>query len=436
MWKTVKISCGKIISFMTAVVLVFCSTLNAENPENSAPLNAPLASTPSSQTDSKPESKPLVQTQITAIQPFTGRILANRVRLRTSPSLDGPIIKELGKDDLFVVVGEKEEFYAVAAPKDLKAYVFRTFVLDNVVEGSRVNVRSEPSLDAPIIAQLNSGDHIDGVISEQNNKWIEMTPPKSARFFIAKEYIEKIGDMNLYSHLEKKQEEAKATLANAIKSSQEELQRPFEKMNLNPVFSSLEKLISDPDNVRYSSELVNRAVALQKTLQDTYLQKKLAFLESKPQGGQQGGPQGGQQGGMTQNTQQSPENKVESGSFDTKLNTLSSDASWQDRENAFFNEWKKGQKEESKKTTTAFYNQEKESAVQLKGYLEPFNRPVKNRPGDFVLIDRNNHLPIGYLYSTLVNLNDYLGSDVTVQVVERPNNHFAYPAYLVLEISR
>ncbi|MGZ3733102.1 MAG: SH3 domain-containing protein, partial [Parachlamydiaceae bacterium] len=100
-----------------------------------------------------------------SIEPFTGKITRNKVRMRLQPSLDALILRELSKDDLLSVVGESNEFYAILPPKDTKAYIFRTYVLDDIVEGSRVNVRLEPAIEAPVIAQLNSGDKVEGIIS-------------------------------------------------------------------------------------------------------------------------------------------------------------------------------------------------------------------------------------------------------------------------------
>jgi hypothetical protein len=42
-------------------------------------------------------------------------------------------------------------------------------------------------------------------------------------------------------------------------------------------------------------------------------------------------------------------------------------------------------------------------------------------------------LPIAYLYSTQVDLQGKVGQAVTLQAAPRPNHHFAFPAYFVLE---
>ena len=52
--------------------------------------------------------------------------------------------------------------------------------------------------------------------------------------------------------------------------------------------------------------------------------------------------------------------------------------------------------------------------------------------GDYVLKDKD--LTKAYLYSTQINLQDYVGKKVTVLVTPRSNNNFAFPAYFVLSV--
>src|SRR5262245_36586262 len=44
--------------------------------------------------------------------PFTGKIKGKKVRLRLRPDLDSHVIKELNKDELISIVGEKGDFWA------------------------------------------------------------------------------------------------------------------------------------------------------------------------------------------------------------------------------------------------------------------------------------------------------------------------------------
>ncbi|MFS8563750.1 MAG: SH3 domain-containing protein [Rhabdochlamydiaceae bacterium] len=144
---------------------------------------------------------PVIEKQIPS---FTGKVKARKVRVRVSPDLESRVITELNKNDLLVVVGEKGDFYAVEAPKGMKAYVFRSFVLDGVVEGNRVNVRLDASLDSPVIGHLNSGDRVDPVLCATNSKWYEITPPADTRFYVAKEYVDYVGAPELKAQSDKK----------------------------------------------------------------------------------------------------------------------------------------------------------------------------------------------------------------------------------------
>lgn len=77
---------------------------------------------------------------------FVGKITGNRVRMRLHPNLDSPIIKELNEGELLVVVGKSDDYFAILPPQNVNAYVYRTYVLDGVIEGDHVNVRMEPNM--------------------------------------------------------------------------------------------------------------------------------------------------------------------------------------------------------------------------------------------------------------------------------------------------
>ncbi|HNA62731.1 MAG TPA: SH3 domain-containing protein, partial [Rhabdochlamydiaceae bacterium] len=177
--------------------------------------------------------------------PFTGKVKAKKVRLRANADLDSRVVKELNRNDLVVILGEKGDFYAVEPPQGSKAYVFRSFVLDGVVEGNRVNVRLEPSLDAPVIGHLNSGDRIKGVISSLNNKWYEISPPAGTRFFVAKEYIDSIGGVEVKAHLDKRRMAAEQLFDAATLLTQVEMKKSFREMDIERIKRNYQTMISD-----------------------------------------------------------------------------------------------------------------------------------------------------------------------------------------------
>jgi hypothetical protein len=397
--------------------------------------------------------------QSPAFHPFTGKITKNKVRMRIQPSLDGTILRELNKDELLIVVGEGEDFYKVAPPEDLKAYVFRTYILDNVVEGDRVNVRAEPNLEAPIVAQLNSGDKVEGTVSTLNSKWLEISPPSSAHFYVSKEFVEKLGDASLLGTIQRRREEVNALLNSTYLLSQSEMQKPFEKIQLEKIVSNFQKVIM---NFSDFPDQVGRAKQLLSSIQEHYLEKKIAFLETRSRLSKEWQAKNMELTAEMKSQQerlQQLENKLlqatatEAGQPAIEAEPIGFAAAMVDRprdistaasiredskvegwlaaENKLFELW---QAEHPGTDISAFYQEQLAHAQTIKGIIEVYPRTVKNKPGDYLLLHPTSKKAIAYLYSTRINLQNSLGKEVVLRVAERPNNGFAFQAYYVLGI--
>lgn len=370
---------------------------------------------------------------------FTGKITKNKVRMRILPNLDSSIVKELKQGDMVIVIGETEDFYAVQPPAGVKGYIFRTYVLDNVVEASRVNVRMEPDLEAPVMAQMRSGDTVQGgTISPLNNKWLEISPPDTARFYISKDYIENIGDPSKMAAVEKRRDDVNILLNSTYLSSQTEMQRNFPDINLDRIYGNFNKVVNEyPD----FPEQVARAKELISSIQDSYVQKKIAFLEAKTkliqddwqsknsQLTDQMKTQQQKLSQMEQQLQRSRGNAPYIAQNSAQSGMTAKMATWIPTEKALFDEWVKNN---ANHTEDDFYREQNDQAVALRGIIEPYNRVIKNKPGDFILVNQTTHLPIAYIYSTQVNLQDRVGHEVTIYGASRDNKNFAFPAYFVL----
>ena len=344
---------------------------------------------------------------------FTGKVVGNSVRLRLQADVESSIVKELPRDSLVVILGEKADFYAVEPPTEMKLYVFRSFVLDSVIEGNRVNVRLAPDLTSPIVGYLNTGDKVIGNISAKNHKWLEIAPPSSVHFFVAKEYIERVGGPELKQTEDNKRAKVGQLLESADLFGMSEMMKPFEEIDFDRVAANYNEIIND-----YSEFVTKVDLAKQKLfkLQETYLQKKLAYLESRA-------------------TKMSREIN-ESG---TKVSTLENNdllltpkdrmKIWERVEESHFLAWAA---KHHQKTMDDFYEEQKIKATRISGILESYNDPVKNKPGSFIIRDRD--MPKAYLYSTFVDLHNYSGKYVTLLVARRPNNNFAFPAYFVISV--
>lgn len=367
------------------------------------------------------DAAPPVDPSITSVQEmthqkgfktFTGKIVGNHVRMRASADLDSHIISELDKEDYVVVTGEKGDFYAVEAPSDLKAYIFRGFVIDDVVEGDRINIRLAPDRDAPIIGHYSTGQRVDGKVCDENNKWLEINAPKETRFYIAKEYVEYAGK----PELKEVQDKRKKTVTNLLESthllSQAEMRKAFPEIDFERITHSYQTIMTDYADF---PQFATKAAKELATIQEDYLHRKIAYLEAR----------------ASKMGKAQPKEDVYEVSYHPSEGHSTTDRMkvWESYEEALFLSWAAMH---HAKNMDDFYADQKIKCQTVSGILEPYREPVKNKPGDFVLKDHD--ITVAYLYSTQVNLDEYVGKRVSLMVSPRPNNNFAFPAYYVMEV--
>lgn len=388
---------------------------------------------------------------------FTGRVLRNRVRLRSQASLDSEIIQEMNKGKLLRVVGKEDSWYRVQVPEGIKAYIFRTYVLDGQVEGSHVNVRLAPSTEAPILAQLNTGDRVDGKICESNAKWLEITPPQQAYFYVAEEYVENIGSPELITSLQTKRDSAIQDLRDAYANSEFELKKSFEDIDPSMICEGFESVIACYQDL---PEVVNEAREALQNAHEAYLQKKIHFLESVTKDSAFALETRNDELEQTIQTFQQRLLELEdqlqvAEAFESNLSWSSEESSspivkssppshssfsvpitntmqnWQPNEEEAYARWAELHGDLGMER---FYQEEHLEAKTLSGVVEVYGKPVYGKPGDYLLINPKNHVPIAFLYSVRVDLKNQVGKAVTVQGSPRPDNNFAFPAYHVLSV--
>ncbi|MCE5293955.1 MAG: SH3 domain-containing protein, partial [Chlamydiales bacterium] len=338
---------------------------------------------------------------------FTGKISGHNVRMRLQPNLDAQVYKELDKDDLVLVTGLVDDFYACMPPKGLKGYIFRTYVLDGVVEGTNVFVRLGPDRTSPSVAQLNSGDVVKGTIAPQNNKWLQIDIPEDVRFYVAKDYVQKAGDASYFAKQESKRQDANKKLNDLEIALDKELEKPFHKIQLAGISSQLTQFIKDHKDM---PQLVAQAETLISHMQQLYLTRGVAVNDEEPQ------------------VKAAP--KVEKEVEKTKEATTIAPAtitppapakpvailSWQEQEKAFIDGLIQSGKAQS---AESFYTSEMQKGNTLHGTIKPYNSFVSTRPGDFVLLNLKTNLPIAYLYSTKTDLSRWINKPVTLLVSDR-----------------
>lgn len=348
----------------------------------------------------------------TSVSPFTGKIRGKKVRLRMDADLESRIIRELDKNELVTVVGEKGNFYAVQPPSTCKAYVFRSFVLDNVIEGNRVNIRMEPDMEAPVIGHFNGGEKVQSSVSSKNNKWLEIGVPSHVHFFVAKDYVENIGGPEVKDQVDKRKSSVRQAFENTTNVVKAEMRKAFDQIDIDRLNHQYEKIAADCAEF---PDLIEKIKEAQNELQTMYMQQKLAYLETKTNSD-----------AIEEQTLQIQEETL---AADTLSDHKPTDKMllWQPVEEALYLNWAALNND---RNIQEYYDDQKTVATSLTGILEAYTAPVKNKPGDFVLKDKD--IPVAYVYSTKINLQNSVGKKVKLQAIPRPNNNFAFPAYFVL----
>jgi hypothetical protein len=322
-----------------------------------------------------------------------------------------------------------DDFYACMPPKGLKGYIFRTYVLDGVVEGSNVFVRLGPDRSAHAVTALNSGDPVKGTIATQNSKWLEIDLPADVRFYVAKDYVKQVGDPAFLEKFEARKADVQKALTEAENQLNSELQKPFPKIQLAPLAATLTKLANDNKDM---PQLVAQAEALISRMQESYLAKSVAYGDEAPvleePKKQPAAPAVLPEKNIPK--KDSTENKQPVTPPPPPAKPLST-ISWQDREEAFV---QAAIADDQAASVETFYADEKKTANTMHGIIKPYNSFLSTRPGDFVLLNIKTNLPIAYLYSTKVDLAAAANKPVTLWVSNRPNNNFAFPAFFVHQV--
>lgn len=371
-------------------------------------------------------AKPQVKSE-GAFKAFTGKLLANKVRVRAKPDLDAAIVRQMNKNDLLLVVGEEENFYVVEPLKDTKAYVFRSYVLDNVIEANRVNVRLEPHVDATIIAQLQAGDKVEGTVCAMNHKWLEIAPPAGTHFYVSKEFVAHAGGPEYIVNQERRKAQVEELLTSAFLNAEAECQKNYEEMAPQQAIEQFQTILRNFADFPQACNQAKEGLAL---LKETFLNKKIAYLEGRAELSPTA-----KEELLAKHRSESSElvtgdAKPDPSLWSKRNMKKESGSFWDTLEESLYLSWSAFH---SGKTFDDYYTEQKANASVLTGTIERYEHDVRNKPGDFVLRGPEE-APIAYLYSTQVDLEKCAGKVVTLLAAPRPNNHFAFPAYFVFSV--
>ena len=227
--------------------------------------------------------------------------------------------------------------------------------------------------------------------------------------------------------MENRKAQVDQLLTSAYYNAEAECKKTYEEMAPQQAIEQFQTILKNfvdfPEAVAQAKE----GLAL---LKETYLNKKIAYLESKAQLS----PVAREELIAKHNTEKKDLFAETSVNVDPELwskrtQKRENGSLWDAMEESLYLSWTAFH---SGKKFEDFYAEQKANASVLTGKIELYEHEMKDRPGDYIL--RGKDAPLAYLYSTQVNLDKYAGKTVSLLVSPRPNNHFAFPAYYVFSV--
>ena len=128
--------------------------------------------------------------------PFEGEVAASRLNVRMFPNADAEsvIASVLPRGSKVTVVGEKEMFYQIVAPKGCTAWIYGRSVRREggagTVMASDVPVRMDSRVTSQPLCTLKRGTEVKVV--GQHMGWYKIAAPVEVKYFIAKKYVHPI----------------------------------------------------------------------------------------------------------------------------------------------------------------------------------------------------------------------------------------------------
>lgn len=261
------------------------------------------------------------------------------------------------------------------------------------INGNKVRLRSAPHLESTIIGELHKDDYVQ-IIGEQAGFYV-VAPPANMKMYVYRTYVfdQTVDANNVNVRLAPSLE---APIAAQLHAGDKVVGKPSSQ---NPKWLEIDPPVS----------------AKLYVAKDYVVNMGDPSLLNSPAKEDQSAP-------------------VESYK-EVETITLSPDlpldiaplTSWNSLEQNFQSQWLAHHTEA---TVDDFHKAEEK--ISLRGIIEPYKASSKNAPGDFLLLV--NGVPAAFLYSPYVDLSVAAGKEISLTAVVRSNNHYAYPAYCVLQM--
>lgn len=116
------------------------------------------------------------------------RVTGQRVNLRAKADLQSEVVGQVGDGDVLSVKSFQDEWVEVVPPESVDLWVYREFVQDNKVAGTKLYVRAGPGINYTVVGMLGRDEKISP--RGEFGEWIRIAPPASCSLWVSRAYLE------------------------------------------------------------------------------------------------------------------------------------------------------------------------------------------------------------------------------------------------------
>ncbi len=118
----------------------------------------------------------------------TGKVNASRLNLRTQPAVTAPVAAQVASGAELEVLAVKDNWVEVVAPAETKIYVSEALIDKNKTIRA-INMRLGMGGTAPVLGELPAGTEVK-LLDERAYGWVRIAPPENLRLYAVKFYID------------------------------------------------------------------------------------------------------------------------------------------------------------------------------------------------------------------------------------------------------
>ncbi len=136
-----------------------------------------------------------------------GKVTADRVNVRSGPSLSYDILTKSNKNDVVFIVARDKEWCQIQLSEDTSLWIHEKLLKQDgetgVVLKEGVNIRAKPSIKSSIVCQLQKGDVVQ--LRDKKYEWWKIKAPAHAFGWLHGKFIEHYLSFETYQKLQREE---------------------------------------------------------------------------------------------------------------------------------------------------------------------------------------------------------------------------------------